>query len=76
MNLCVVDERNPCVFTIDRAIRAYANSPADLREHALFTLRNVLHDNAENQAIVDQIKPSANWDEEGVLRETAGATRR
>jgi len=27
-----------------------------LREHALFTLRNLLHNNPENQAVVDTFK--------------------
>jgi len=38
-----------------------------LREHALFTLRNLLHGNLENQAVVDEIKPMVNWDPEGNL---------
>lgn len=28
----------------------------DLREHALFALRNLLHDNPENQAVVDTFR--------------------
>ncbi|KZT27840.1 hypothetical protein NEOLEDRAFT_1239988 [Neolentinus lepideus HHB14362 ss-1] len=28
-----------------------------LREHAIFCLRNLLHDNPENQAVVDEIQP-------------------
>ncbi|EIN06182.1 hypothetical protein PUNSTDRAFT_54457 [Punctularia strigosozonata HHB-11173 SS5] len=47
-----------------------------MREHALFALRNLLHSNEQNQAIVDQIRPSAKWDEDGVLRETAGTVWR
>ena len=40
----------------------------DLREHAIFTLRNLLHRNLENQAVVDAIKPVGRWDEYGVLQ--------
>ncbi|KAI0629173.1 spinocerebellar ataxia type 10 protein domain-containing protein [Trametes polyzona] len=40
-----------------------------LREHAIFALRNLLHKNAENQAVVDAIKPVGKWDEEKVLRD-------
>jgi len=38
-----------------------------LREHALFALRNLLHNNPENQAVVDEFKPMVNWDNEGRL---------
>ncbi|KAG8885304.1 hypothetical protein FRB99_004466, partial [Tulasnella sp. 403] len=38
-----------------------------LREHALFTLRNLLHGNEENQAFVDEFKPMVNWDQTGNL---------
>ncbi|KAI0320888.1 spinocerebellar ataxia type 10 protein domain-containing protein [Amylostereum chailletii] len=47
-----------------------------LREHAIFALRNLLHRNAENQAAVEAIKPMGTWDEEGILRDVPGATRR
>ncbi|EIW58745.1 uncharacterized protein TRAVEDRAFT_29229 [Trametes versicolor FP-101664 SS1] len=43
-----------------------------LREHAIFALRNLLHANAENQAVVDAIKPVGKWDEEKVLRDIRG----
>ncbi|KAL5531612.1 hypothetical protein ACEPAG_4489 [Sanghuangporus baumii] len=46
-----------------------------LREHALFTLRNLLHSNLENQAVVDSIKPVGTWDENGVLRDVLGMQR-
>ncbi|KAF5362419.1 hypothetical protein D9756_002436 [Leucocoprinus leucothites] len=32
-----------------------------LREHAIFTLHNLLKDNAENQSVVDSIQPSEDW---------------
>ncbi|KAI0077713.1 hypothetical protein K474DRAFT_1044426 [Panus rudis PR-1116 ss-1] len=38
-----------------------------LREHAIFTLRNLLEDNKENQALVNEIQPLREWDENGVL---------
>ncbi|KAJ7746864.1 spinocerebellar ataxia type 10 protein domain-containing protein [Mycena maculata] len=47
-----------------------------LREHAIFTLHNLLKRNPENQAVVEAIKPSGTWDDDGVLRETAGAVRK
>ena len=56
-------------------IRLLRNPSIDLREHALFTLRNVLHGNAENQAIVDAIKPMGSWDENGILRDTPGTRK-
>ncbi|CDO75817.1 hypothetical protein BN946_scf184951.g15 [Trametes cinnabarina] len=43
-----------------------------MREHAIFALRNLLHGNAENQAVVDSIKPVGRWDEERILREIGG----
>ena len=84
MNLCVVDERNPCKFhepytCLDllssrwgphrcashlfiwphgssQALTARNRFP-DLREHAIFALHNLLEGNAENQRVVDQIRP-------------------
>ncbi|KAG8696186.1 hypothetical protein FRC09_008674 [Ceratobasidium sp. 395] len=38
-----------------------------IREHALFTLRNLLHNNKENQDIVRELEPMGRWDENGVL---------
>jgi len=34
-----------------------------LREHAIFTLHSLLKDNVENQAVVDAIKLTSQWDE-------------
>ncbi|KAL1747910.1 spinocerebellar ataxia type 10 protein domain-containing protein [Schizophyllum fasciatum] len=39
-----------------------------LREHAIFTLHNLLEGNAENQALVDEIQPVREADENGVLK--------
>ncbi|KAF9453597.1 hypothetical protein P691DRAFT_658323 [Macrolepiota fuliginosa MF-IS2] len=47
-----------------------------LREHAIFTLHNLLNNNPENQHVVDSIQPSGEWDGEGVLRDRPGATRK
>lgn len=47
-----------------------------LREYALFALRNLLAGNAENQKVVDEIKPSGYWDKDGVLKEVVGAIRK
>ncbi|KAG7443626.1 uncharacterized protein BT62DRAFT_934862 [Guyanagaster necrorhizus] len=47
-----------------------------LREHAIFTLHNLLKGNPENQAIVQEIQPTGQWDENGVLKDTLGAVRR
>ncbi|KAG8746087.1 hypothetical protein FRC10_006190 [Ceratobasidium sp. 414] len=38
-----------------------------IREHALFTLRNLLHKNKENQDVVKELEPMGRWDENGVL---------
>ncbi|KAF9048221.1 hypothetical protein BDZ89DRAFT_1057796 [Hymenopellis radicata] len=47
-----------------------------LREHAIFTLHNLLKGNAENQSLVQEIQPASQWDEDGVLRDTPGAAVR
>lgn len=47
-----------------------------LREHAIFTLRNLLKDNPENQKVVDSIQPSREWDDDGILRDRPGETRK
>jgi Spinocerebellar ataxia type 10 protein domain len=46
---------------------------SDLREHAIFTLRNLLENNRENQEFVHSLKPSQEWDEDGTLKTTPGA---
>lgn len=43
-----------------------------LREHAIFTLRNLLQNNQENQEFVDSCKPSQEWDDDGTLKSIAG----
>ena len=45
----------------------------DLREHAIFTLRNLLENNRENQQFVHSLKPSQEWDDDGTLKTIAGA---
>ncbi|KAJ3745460.1 spinocerebellar ataxia type 10 protein domain-containing protein [Lentinula detonsa] len=47
-----------------------------IREHAIFALHNLLKDNAVNQAVVEEIKPTGQWDENGVLVDTPGAVRK
>ncbi|KAK0467260.1 spinocerebellar ataxia type 10 protein domain-containing protein [Desarmillaria tabescens] len=47
-----------------------------LREHAIFTLHNLLKGNPENQAIVQEIQPTGQWDENGVLKDNVGAVRK
>jgi len=47
-----------------------------LREHAIFTLHNLLENNRENQAVVESIKPDGVWDESGTLRTTPAAVRK
>ncbi|EIM80460.1 uncharacterized protein STEHIDRAFT_125988 [Stereum hirsutum FP-91666 SS1] len=47
-----------------------------LREHAIFTLRNLLHKNAENQAVVNEIQPMEAWGESGILHDTPAAVGR
>lgn len=41
----------------------------DIREHALFALRNLLYKNVENQEIVKDMEPMGRWDENGMLTE-------
>ncbi|CAE7212270.1 unnamed protein product [Rhizoctonia solani] len=38
-----------------------------IREHALFTLRNLLHKNTENQQIVREMEPTGRIDENGIV---------
>jgi ataxin-10 len=76
MNLCVLDERNPCKSQ-KTLLAPISSSPLlVLREYALFALRNTLQGNIENQKTVDAIQPSGYWDNDGVLRDIAGATRK
>ncbi|KLO19280.1 hypothetical protein SCHPADRAFT_898858 [Schizopora paradoxa] len=46
-----------------------------LREHALFTLRNLLLGNEENQAVVQTIRPMGSWDVDGQLRDVIGVRK-
>jgi ataxin-10 len=86
MNLCVIDERNPCTSDVlhlrvattgkfvNRSNQLCSPFPV-LREHALFTLHNLLKNNPENQAIVDAIRPAAELDDAGVLKNKLGALK-
>jgi len=47
---------------------------AVLREHAIFTLHNLLKDNTENQKFVESVRPSQEWDKDGSLKTHLGAT--
>lgn len=76
MNLCVVDERNPCQCYFLSRDGYYLIYFIDLREHAIFTLHSLLKDNLENQAVVDAIRPTGEWDESGVLKDTPGSVRK
>ncbi|KAF8159622.1 spinocerebellar ataxia type 10 protein domain-containing protein [Crassisporium funariophilum] len=44
-----------------------------LREHAIFTLHNLLKNNQANQKFVDGLKPSQEWGEDGTLKTKVGA---
>ena len=70
LNHCVVDERNPCTCLDNVCLGEGSADTArtDLREHAIFALRNLLHDNSVNQAIVQDLKPLRDFDLDGVLR--------
>ncbi|TFK18978.1 hypothetical protein FA15DRAFT_674855 [Coprinopsis marcescibilis] len=46
-----------------------------LREHAIFTLHNLLKNNTESKTVVDAIKPIAELDDTGVLKDKFGALR-
>jgi ataxin-10 len=78
MNLCVIDERNPCMwalfFLFVHPFTDYGFNVLDLREHAIFTLHNLLKNNPENQRFVDSVKPSQEWAEDGTLKTKVGAT--
>lgn len=56
MKLCVIDERNPCMSSRLTYFSHEHSFFADLQEHALFALRNILFKNPENQSVVDSIK--------------------
>jgi Spinocerebellar ataxia type 10 protein domain len=45
----------------------------DLREHAIFALRNLLHNNPENQAVVNMFQSDEHVGPDVVLRDLAGA---
>lgn len=45
----------------------------DLREHALFALRNLLHNNTENQAVVDTFQAEEHVGPTVVVRDLMGA---
>jgi len=47
-----------------------------LREHALFTLRNLLIGNDQNQKIVAELEPMGVWTENGELKDVPGRVRR
>lgn len=94
LNLCAIDDRNPCEFSIlgrigSRAVLllrcGYVTPPTerssyvftfrlimktpDLREYALFALRNLLHNNSENQAVVNTFQADEHVGPDVVVRD-------
>lgn len=57
MGLTEVDEANPCELTTGALYCAPRAHPADLREHALLTIRNLMLNNPANQAVISQMDP-------------------
>ena len=101
LNLCTIDDRNPCKFLFGprwlccffARARARCHSLTlccpyyrfmfrprlimkipDLREHAIFALRNLLHNNPENQVVVNTFQPDERVGPSVVVRDLpAGA---
>ena len=94
LNLCAIDDRNPCEFSISGRIGSRAVTAAalrkchppterssyvftfrlimktpDLREYALFALRNLLHNNSENQAVVNTFQADEHVGPDVVVRD-------
>lgn len=51
LGLCVTDERNPCTWTLSIFLTT------DLREHALFAVKNLMYGNEDNQDILRKMEP-------------------
>ena len=102
LNLCTIDDRNPCKFpfglhwltccccfsperhsltlslTHHRPLRftfqlTMIMKILDLREYAIFALRNLLHNNPENQAVVNNFQADEHVGPNVVVRELPGA---
>jgi len=60
MNMCVIDEHNPCeCHAFENVVMSLKNSSwPDLREHAILTLHNLLEENDDNQAVVNSMQPT------------------
>lgn len=57
LSLCVIDERNPCKHLVLMFFLLLNRvSATDMQEHALFALRNILHQNPANQAVVESLQ--------------------
>jgi ataxin-10 len=67
LNHCTVDEKNPCK-SISLTLSSVEQS-TDMREHAIFTLRNLLEDNEQNQEVVRGIRPLRDFDSDGILKD-------
>ncbi len=74
LSMCVTDEANPCEHQsstgsacslADQFLRRFS----DIREHALFAVRNLMIGNQDNQARIAEMEPLGIVDENGELRE-------
>jgi ataxin-10 len=73
LSLCVVDDRSPCGWYIGGnhlVIKLTSSSPCtDIREHALFAVRNLMMGNPDNQAVIGEMSPIGVVGEDGLLKE-------
>jgi ataxin-10 len=67
LNHSTVDEKNPCKSVY--AALPSVEQTIDMREHAIFALRNLLEDNADNQEAVRGIRPLRDFDSNGILKD-------
>lgn len=65
LGMTEVDERNPCECVSEIPNGRVLNQSPDLREHALFTIRNLMRDNPTNQAVVKEMDPVGVVSEQG-----------
>lgn len=56
-HVCRRWEKSLQVFPLSVIYGERAKPLIDLKEHAILALRNILEDNAENQDVVESIKP-------------------
>lgn len=77
LGLCQINDSNPSkiILQVSNDGATLMTELIALREHALFSIRNILKNNEENQAVIENLKPHYRVGQFGELHDLPPAMR-